>query len=210
MQTHPLRVDFWPLALTLIAVAACADDPPTTGPSATAIPAARQALDGNVILVTSAERCRNSDGNGEVLACRRRVRGARGARAATEAGEDEHGRAWHRQHRDRLHHFGATVERDRHANNGRVRPGVGVGVRAYVRRASVDRAVVRRESGETRPPSSPVIASETAPGARASARFGNPGAAFVYSVIAAGLRTMRSRCSAGGAGGPSHEVPGGR
>lgn len=43
-----------PLALTLIAVAACADDPPTTGPSVMSIPATRQALDGNVILVTDA------------------------------------------------------------------------------------------------------------------------------------------------------------
>lgn len=53
MQTHPLRVGLWPLALTLIAVAACADEPPTTAPSVTPIPAARQALDGNVILVTN-------------------------------------------------------------------------------------------------------------------------------------------------------------
>jgi hypothetical protein len=45
------RAGRWPLALILIAVAACADDAPTTAPHA-ARPS-RQALDGNVILVTN-------------------------------------------------------------------------------------------------------------------------------------------------------------
>ena len=52
MQSRTPRVGRWPLALTLIAVAACADDQLTTAPSA-ARPS-RQALDGNVILVTNA------------------------------------------------------------------------------------------------------------------------------------------------------------
>ena len=46
------RAGRWPLALTLIAVAACADDAPTTAPHPTR--ASGQALDGNVILVTTA------------------------------------------------------------------------------------------------------------------------------------------------------------
>ena len=52
MQFHMSRVGRWPLALTLIAVAACADDPLTTAPR-TSRPSP-DALDGNVILVTSA------------------------------------------------------------------------------------------------------------------------------------------------------------
>lgn len=52
MRSYAPRVGRWPLALTLLAVAACADDQPSTAPRA-ARPS-RQALDGNVILVTSA------------------------------------------------------------------------------------------------------------------------------------------------------------
>src|SRR5688572_17110091 len=53
MRLSNLRAGRLPLALTLIAVAACADDPPTTAPRATPTSASREALDGNVILVTS-------------------------------------------------------------------------------------------------------------------------------------------------------------
>ncbi len=52
MQFCTSRVGRWPLALTLIAVAACADDQLSTAPRATR--PSRQSLDGNVILVTSA------------------------------------------------------------------------------------------------------------------------------------------------------------
>ena len=51
MQVYKSRVGRWPLAFTLMAVAACADDQPPTAPRA--IRPSRQALDGNVILVTS-------------------------------------------------------------------------------------------------------------------------------------------------------------
>ena len=51
MQSYPLRLGRWPLALTLIAVAACADDQISTAPRATSL--SRQTLDGNVILVTN-------------------------------------------------------------------------------------------------------------------------------------------------------------
>ena len=51
MHLFTSRVGRWPLALTLLAVAACADDQPSTAPR-TARPS-RQALDGNVILVTN-------------------------------------------------------------------------------------------------------------------------------------------------------------
>ena len=51
MQSFTSRVGRWPLALILIAAAACADQPPTTAPRPTR--ASRQALAGNVILVTS-------------------------------------------------------------------------------------------------------------------------------------------------------------
>ena len=52
MSLSTSRVGRWPLALTLIAVAACADDPLTTAPRASRL--SRDALDGNVILVTTA------------------------------------------------------------------------------------------------------------------------------------------------------------
>ena len=52
MLAFTSRVGRWPLALTLMAVAACSDDPPSTAPRATR--PSRQALDGNVILVTTA------------------------------------------------------------------------------------------------------------------------------------------------------------
>lgn len=52
MQSCKSRVRRWPLALTLMAVAACADDQPSTAPRATR--PSRQAVDGNVILVTTA------------------------------------------------------------------------------------------------------------------------------------------------------------
>ena len=52
MSLPTSRVGRWPLALTLIAVAACADDPLTTAPRASR--PSRDALDGNVILVTTA------------------------------------------------------------------------------------------------------------------------------------------------------------
>jgi len=52
MLAFTSRVGRWPLALTLMAVAACSDDQPSTAPRA-ARPS-RQALDGNVILVTTA------------------------------------------------------------------------------------------------------------------------------------------------------------
>ena len=48
------RAGRWPLALTLAAVAACSDDTPTTAPRATPSSSSRDALDGNVILVTNA------------------------------------------------------------------------------------------------------------------------------------------------------------
>jgi len=53
---HPytLRAARWPLALSLVVVAACADDPPTTAPNVPPGSVTRQALDGNVILVTNA------------------------------------------------------------------------------------------------------------------------------------------------------------
>src|SRR5215207_6382218 len=51
MQSFTSRVGRWPLALTLVAAAACADQPPTTAPRPAR--ASRQALAGNVILVTS-------------------------------------------------------------------------------------------------------------------------------------------------------------
>ena len=47
------RAGRWPLALTLAAVAACSDDAPTTAPRATPSSGSREALDGNVILVTN-------------------------------------------------------------------------------------------------------------------------------------------------------------
>ena len=53
MRLSPLRAGRWPLALTLLAVAACTDDPPTTAPYAAAVPSPRQELNGNVILVTN-------------------------------------------------------------------------------------------------------------------------------------------------------------
>src|SRR4030095_14025005 len=52
MQSCTLRVGSWPLALTLMAVAACADDQLSTAPRATR--PSRQALDGHGVLVTSA------------------------------------------------------------------------------------------------------------------------------------------------------------
>ena len=53
MQSYISRVGRWPLALTLIVVAAaCADDSLTTAPRATR--PSRDALNGNVILVTNA------------------------------------------------------------------------------------------------------------------------------------------------------------
>ena len=52
MQSYTSRVGRWPLALTLIAVAACADDQLSTAPRPTSL--SRQTLDGNVILVTTA------------------------------------------------------------------------------------------------------------------------------------------------------------
>ena len=51
MPAFTSRVGRWPLAFTLMAVAACADDQPSTAPRATR--PSRQALDGNVILVTT-------------------------------------------------------------------------------------------------------------------------------------------------------------
>lgn len=53
MESCTSRVGCWPLALALVAVAACADDPPTTAPRATPTASSLQALDGNVILVTN-------------------------------------------------------------------------------------------------------------------------------------------------------------
>src|SRR4029453_8906261 len=51
MRSYTTRAGRWPLALTLTAVAACADDQLSTAPRVTR--PTRQALDGNVILVTS-------------------------------------------------------------------------------------------------------------------------------------------------------------
>jgi len=53
MRLSPSRAGRWSLALTLITVAACADDPPTTAPHAASIPSPRKELNGNVILVTN-------------------------------------------------------------------------------------------------------------------------------------------------------------
>ena len=53
MQSYRTRVGRWPLACTLAVLAACADEPLTTAPRAVATSSPRQALDGNVILVTN-------------------------------------------------------------------------------------------------------------------------------------------------------------
>ena len=52
MQSYLSRAGRWPLALTLITIAACADDQLATEPRAGHV--SRQAVDGNVILVTNA------------------------------------------------------------------------------------------------------------------------------------------------------------
>ena len=54
MRPANSRAGLLPLAVTLIVVAACADDRLTTAPRITPTSSPRQALDGNVILVTNA------------------------------------------------------------------------------------------------------------------------------------------------------------